>query len=589
MNMLRKYEEMLDALGKVKVNNWHDIDRFLEQIKNTKSKAVNVTSLDVQLKRMKRGIAFLTFDYGIDGVSIEISKYALCFEKLLKEKRSDSELVPLHFIGGDFNKNADAVIKPRWKRLQIEGINGWSKWFGGEVFAKLYYEEMPEGSEVSDETAREVWTQACNFAEKLGDYIAANEIGLLFPVNIFSNPGNFALTLAGIFVSEMLELNVFNSNHDFYWEGGMPAVERSLDDEPGPRDHFFKNCDNKAFFNVFRKIYPWNGAKWAQVNINTQQSEVLAEKFGFAKECLFELSTSVSDEFFKEYNRDDVKTVRKSMGYILSGGHPVIKPVNIDEHLNGLSEWMKHQKPVVCGSEKGLTLDPADNNVIYCLQPTRIIARKRIEKDISLFAALLEFPKFKKEFLNSEKQLVLHITGPVPIEHEEDTKRVLNAYKKLIVSLPADVASRIFIAFSVGTEYHSSFESAGLTRLHIEDIYRLADIILFPSETEGRGLPIIESCACGIPIVCSRYYPEDVFEEVTGEHLSEELRIQYILFPESEFSEDMLNIVSSILLKENTNELKKLIQHNKKAVYERYGTGSLVRTFNDVFEYFSES
>jgi glycosyltransferase involved in cell wall biosynthesis len=274
------------------------------------------------------------------------------------------------------------------------------------------------------------------------------------------------------------------------------------------------------------------------------------------------------------------------MNYILSDGKPVITPTSIDTHISNLSDWMMNQKPLVCAPEDGLTLDLTSDKIIYCLQPTRIIARKRIEKDIQLFSALMNFPQFKDEFINSDRQLVLHITGPVPVEHEEDTRRVLLEYKKLVDSLPEKVADRIFLAFTVGTEYHPSFDSAGLTRLHIEDIYRLADIILFPSETEGRGLPIIESSACGIPIVCSRYYPVDVFEEVTGEHLPEELRIKYILFPEGEFPEDMLDIVSKILLKKNTPEIQELIEHNKKAVYERYGTGSLVRTFRSVFEYF---
>jgi len=587
MGNLEKYKFMMESLKNTVVANWLDIDNFLESIKKADKERGEV-SLQELLLRFNSGIAFLTFDYGIDGVSIEISKYAQCFENFFKEKLHSSELVPLHFIGGDFNSNADAVIKPHWNRFEVKGINGWSKWFGGGLFGKLYYEDMPENSQKSQETAQEVWNQACEFAEKIGAYITENNISLLFPVNIFSNPGNLALTLAGIIVSEILELNVFNSNHDFYWEGGMPPHERGSS-TPGPRDHFFKNCDNKKFFQLFKKIYPWNGDLWAQVNINTQQSEALEREFGFSQNSLFELSTSVSDEFFKKYSSQNVKTIRNAMAHILSDGQSVINTIGIDEHLRNLSNWMNHQKPLVCSAIPDIKLDITSDEIIYSLQPTRIIARKRIEKDIDLFSALLNFTKFSDEFLDSNKKLILHITGPVPIEHEDDTRRVLIAYKKLISSLPEKIAVNVFVAFSVGTEYHSSFDSANIDRLHIEDIYRLADIILFPSETEGRGLPIIESCACGIPIVCSRYYPKDVFEEVTGEHLPDELRIKYILFPEEDFTDEILDFITSVLLKKDSEKLKNMIEHNKKAVYERYGTGSLLRTFKDVFKYFEET
>ena len=362
----------------------------------------------------------------------------------------------------------------------------------------------------------------------------------------------------------------------------MPASERSDGDE-GPRDHFFKNIDNRPFFSLFKSMYPWNGTRWAQVNINTQQSETLEAEFKIVKRRLFELSTSISDEFFKEYTFDDVKKTRLTMAHILSDGKPVISPIKAEKHLENLASWMSDQKPVVCAVKDGLTLDTTTDKTVYCLQPTRIIARKRIEKDLHLIGALMKHPKFRDEFeKNTEYQLVLHITGPVPIEHQEDTETVLKAYIDLVNELPLKIAERIFIAFSVGTEDHPALKGAGLKRLHIEDIYRLANLILFPSETEGRGLPIIEASASGIPIICSRYYPEDVFIEVVGENLPEEQQIRYVLFPEGEFGEELLNRATDLMLHPTANP--ELIAHNKNAVMQRYGTGVLVKTFTDVLE-----
>ena len=572
-------------ISKVTIRNWNDISVVVESVKNN-TYTVKVSSLDAFYDSLKKGVAFITYDFGIDGVSIEIGKYADCLARLLAGDSTTD--LPLHFIGGDFLDKADAVLHPDWHRFAIEGMNGWSKWDDGKWFSRLYYEEMPENSAVSDDMAVEIWEQACRFSEKLSTYLADNEISLLIPVNISCNPGNMAIALAVAIVTEAMGIPVINSNHDFYWEGGKPARDRDPADEPGIRDHFFKNVDNTSFFGLFKALYPWNGKHWVQVNINTRQSETLVNTFGFAKEQCAELSTSISDEFFKAYYDDDVAYARLRMAHILSDGKPVIKPVAIQDHISSLKSWMGDQKPIVCACREGLELDPLRGRTVYCLQPTRVIARKRIEKDVHLIGALMTHPPFRQEFENDPGiQIVLHVTGPVPIEHEEDLRTVLNAYADLCRNLPDALAERIFIAFSVGTEKHPCFEEKGLNRLHIEDIYRLASIILFPSKTEGRGLPIIESSACGIPIVCSRYYPEDVFKEVVGEDLSEEEQIHYILFPEGNFPEDMLDRVTALLLHRETET--GLIEHNKNAVRKRYSAERLASVFGPVLETLRQS
>ena len=177
---------------------------------------------------------------------------------------------------------------------------------------------------------------------------------------------------------------------------------------------------------------------------------------------------------------------------------------------------------------------------------------------------------------------MLHITGPVPIEHQADLELILKAYQKLCDSIPTDMAKRIFIAFSVGTEDHPSLKPNGLTPLNIEQIYRLATVILFPSQTEGRGLPIIESSAGGIPIICSRYFPEEVFAEVVGEGLSDEQQIKYLLFPEGNYSTDFLDAATNLMLyPEKSKELK---SHNKQAVRSRYSMEMITEKFNTFIE-----
>ncbi len=575
-SLKERYDHMQAAMASATIGEWEDVSSFLDE---ACAAAPPIQSRERREFRdeVAKGAAFYTYDYGIDGVSIEITKYAQCLENLFGSAENGG--IPLHFIGGDFYDKADIVLKPYWKRHGIDGMNGWSKWLGGEWFAKLYYEDMPEGSETSRAVAQEIWRQTQAIAGNLGGYLAENGISLVVPVNIPTNPGNLPAELALVIVSEMMGLHILSSNHDFYWEGGKPAAQKKPGEAPGPRDHFFKNIDNAPFFSLFRRLYPWNGKRWIQVNINSPQSKELVEHFGFDPSRVFELGTSISDKFFEEFTPGDQKTFRRKMAYILSDGEAVVQTVGIRDHLATLGEWMDNQHPIVCGSQTGLVFDPSADNTIYCLQPTRVIARKRIEKDFHLLEALMKQPSFLEAFQSvPDRQLVVHISGPVPIEHRGDLETVLAAYGKVLESVPEEVAARVFLAFSVGTEDHPALAENGLAKMNIEEIYRLASVILFPSETEGRGLPIIESSAGGIPIICRRYYPEEVFAEVVGEHLPDEEQIRYVLFPEGEFPPAFLDQVAGIMLAPEDFEDNKT--HNKNAVRLRYSMEMVQHKFD---------
>ena len=571
------YSEMMETLQEQNPASWNEISSLLSQF-SEQGPQLEELSQEVFLEKVRSGLAFWTFDFGIDGVSIEIAKYAQGLQGILGNQ------VPaeIHFIAGDFHPQADNVLKPDWKRHRIDRANGWNKWDQGVWFEKLFSQEMKEGSQSSKEMAQEIWSQAVEMAGKLGRYAADHNITLLIPVNVNSNPGNLVTGLCTVLVSELMGLYVLNSNHDFYWEGGKPASERKSGEEAGPRDKFFRNCDNEAFFSFFKRIYPWNGRRWIQVNINRLQSKKLLAG-GFPEDHVLEISTVVSEGFFQEYTREEIRSVRSRMAYILSDGKPIIPTVPVDSFLENLGKWMKDQKPLVCSASEELSLDLVSDQIHYLLQPTRIIDRKRIEKDWDLIAALMEHPPFKEDFLaNPDRQVVLHITGPAPIEHQADLESVLNAYRAVITNHEESIASRLFMAFSIGTEYHSTFEDHHFKKLTIEDIYRLATAVVFPSQTEGRGLPIIESSAAGIPIICSRYQPEEIFAGVVGEHLPEDQQIRYIPFPEYDFSESVLDEISQFLLDPSSRKDDNL--HNIKVTRQRYGGQVMDNSFKAYLE-----
>jgi glycosyltransferase involved in cell wall biosynthesis len=275
------------------------------------------------------------------------------------------------------------------------------------------------------------------------------------------------------------------------------------------------------------------------------------------------------------------------MAHILSNGEAILHPVSIEEHLSRISAWMNDQQPLIVGARPGLSVDPKSEDLIILLQPTRIVRRKRIERNLALIDALLQRSALRDDFENnSNRQLILHITGPTPIEHQADLEKVLSAYRKAMRGFPEGLADRIFIAFSVGHEWHPCFTDRQFQPLSIETIYRIADVVVFPSEAEGRGLPIIESSASGIPILCSRYRHREVFSEVVGESLPEAKQIRYTLFPEGHFSKDFLSKVATLFI--HPGDHQERITHNREAVRARYSQASFMVNIQQLLKHFCE-
>ena len=281
-----------------------------------------------------------------------------------------------------------------------------------------------------------------------------------------------------------------------------------------------------------------------------------------------ELPDLVTVESWLEY--------RRRMAHILSDGEPTVTTTSVADFLDRMTAWMRNEHPIVCGLHEGTMLDLASPETIVLLQPTRVVPRKRIPRDWDLIGALLRHPPFRDEFeRRTDMTLVLLVTGPVPIEHRVDVEDVLHAFSNVLDSVPESIGVRIFQAFSVGTQGHPSLSEG----LEIFDIYRLADMVVFPSETEGRGLPIPESAAAGIPIVCSRYDPVLVFDDVVGAGRPESDRIQYLEFPDSEFDDELLDEITAMLFDPASFADRTI--HNQNAVHARFSLQDLQRAFTE--------
>ena len=554
-------------LHNVSINDWDGINSLLDRLIEDNQAPRRADFREA----IKGGVAFLTFAFDIDGVSVEIAKYAACFGDLIPG-------VAIHCVGGDFGDKSEVVLDPAWSRFELPGANGWDKWADGKWFSQLYHAHLPAGSDASRNLAQEIWRQALLLGEQLVSYIEEHDIGVLFVVNTNSNPGNLALALALVLASEATGSAVISNNHDFYWEGGAPARERESDGEPGPRDHFFRNHINEELFRLIERIYPWDGQLWVQLNINSMQSSRLIQRSKFHADRVFTIGTGLAPEYFRSCTTDDKRGFRKKMGHVL-GGEDAFEPTSLSEFRRDLGAWMDDQQPIVLARDNANKLDTAAAETLVLLQPTRVIGRKRIWRDWELIGALLAHTPFRNAFeANPDMTLVLLVTGPVPVEHRESLERIVDAFRTVLDRVSSDIGGRLFLALSAGWQSHETLAEG----IGIIDMYQLADLVMFPSLTEGRGLPIAEAAAAGVPMVCSRYQPPEVFAEVVGLHLDEELQIQFEEFAEDGFSDELLDNLTAIML-DPTSQVAR-IAHNREVARRRYSFDAMERSLSSVLE-----
>jgi glycosyltransferase involved in cell wall biosynthesis len=126
------------------------------------------------------------------------------------------------------------------------------------------------------------------------------------------------------------------------------------------------------------------------------------------------------------------------------------------------------------------------------LLPARVTRRKNIELAIEIIAAL-------REVGHAAKLVVMGPLGP----HNAANVDYLNELCALRHERRVDDA--VIFLHEYGT----------VSDLERRDLYALADALLFPSEREGFGIPILEAGLARLPIFCADIPP---FRESAGEH-----------------------------------------------------------------------
>ncbi len=559
---MAKTDSILEELRREKINTWFDLGLFIDRFRERPSTAAFKQNLNDFGKHVETGgIAFMTFYFTIDGITVETEKYAKTFKKIYPD-------IPIHYIAGEIKPEAHELIPKGAFKKEIKEMDGFDNWPLYNDFFKI---KLERGSKEYNALILKFWDEVLVLVEKLGRYIEAHNIALLYPINVCSNPGNVSLALATVFISEYMGIPVLNNNHDFYWEGGNRKVEiKKKGLKKGPRDFFFHNADVGEFFSVIDMVYPWESRSWLNININSLQHRRLVNTKGHNPANSAMIGTAV-DTKPEQISRRDIIKAFMQMASIFANHKDTITVHKVANHIHSERSLL----PILLGYDTIKEFDFVHNNIVF-LQPTRVISRKTIELNFQLVKQLFTNTDFVKKFEdNRQLKLSILVSGPIPHGQRNYYEHLLEDFKDFLEELAPQFRSRVLLGFFFSEFDKHEFKKRYKKPLDIEQLYEVASLILLPSQTEGRGLPIIEAAACGTPIFCKQYEPRAVYEHVIGYHLDESQRLKVLEFKGSTIPRSLIRKISDHVFYPQ-NSMEELV-HNRIVIQQRYSLEALQR------------
>jgi len=561
-------KSLLRRIKRKKIKTWFDLGIFLDKLQQRRisfaQKPKDFQKFSSFSKYLSNGsFAFITYGLGVDGVSTEIGHHIKAFRKIFPHSFKAC------FIVGDFDDEAEVLKKEKGKIpvYKIQEAAGFEKW--GDPYRFLYSHKLKRGGKIYNLLPALIWEQSLTTIEKILNIIEKENIRCFVLSNVASNPGNLSLTLATVILSEIFGIPVININHDFYWEGGKNPSDRRKNELSGVRDHFFTNADLGEFFSIIKLLFPWRSQLWTQVNISKLQSKILIEEEGLNPNNVTEVGTTIDAEKFKSLTLLQKEKAYFKLNLLFSSLYK--KPVVFKSGDSQINRQAREGKPFIIGWQKKVKFSPT--TTLLFLQPTRIIERKQIEKNFEVLKSLLEDRKFKKYLHQKKKKVLLLITGPIASGHFDYFKKIKREIVNFYQQLTPDLKKNFFVGFKFGKDSNENFLTEGLKELGIGELYGIADLVFLLSQTEGRGLPIIESAAAGVPLVVNPFSPYQTYKEVTSG-----LKV----FAWNDNNQNLVReLVPFIISKEKR---KQLLRANRKIVNARFTFKALKEQFVYILE-----
>ena len=224
------------------------------------------------------------------------------------------------------------------------------------------------------------------------------------------------------------------------------------------------------------------------VNINREQSEHLIRLNGHNPANVMEIGTAVdTTQYTKSDKRKNINTFIQLEGILGRYGEQLFSH-SVEDVLEKNLVKQEEPRPILIG-ESTTRVDRFIKENIILLQPTRIISRKRIETSFTLLLKMFQGEEMIKRFRKtSHMKMTLIITGPIASGH---FKRLAERFGDLLQKLEPELKKRVYLALLFGELDRESFKKKFPEPAGIAELYNISSLVLLPSKTEGRGLPII--------------------------------------------------------------------------------------------------
>ena len=172
---------MIDALRDERITTWFDLGLMLDRLRDGRdTPSLNFDDdFDAFARHISRGVGLVTFHCSVDGVTVEIAKYAEAMRHVLPEPQ-------LHMITGRFDVRAEPIVGPRVERHVLPEIDGFADW---HLYRDFFHRRMERGSPLYNSLILGLWDDVLVLAERLGRLIERCDIRLLYVINVNSKPG----------------------------------------------------------------------------------------------------------------------------------------------------------------------------------------------------------------------------------------------------------------------------------------------------------------------------------------------------------------------------------------------------------------
>ena len=534
------------------VSNWQDLHVAIERLR--------FWAPDKQPDRQ----AFLSQTAHVAIVSYRFEPGSLLTE-LIKIRRvlgdamaKQSQRPTMHWIGGRFDLPDAFVRHADDLTMVIPSMDGFEQW--GEPYFRLFASRVDRDSTPVEPSL--IWSQAIDIGRSLDAYFADHHIGLIIAADMFSIPGNVAATLGLILAAQERNIAVITVNEAFYWEAGTPV--RGL---CGQQDWGI-NAHHREVQALLDRLYPWDHPEWIHVVATEAQAQGLVERFGINPANIMAHLPFVDTDQFRPRGADAISLVRRRLTELFTRHQDEI--LDADQFV--VASWV-HRTPLVLGSQAGHPISFSDQDIIL-LQPTQIAARRRIDRDLDLIEGLVTHESF--QWPSHKATLTLLVTGSVHAGHEGEAQEICNAFADLLKRLPKDLRSRIRLAMGFG---ELSYDDPHGDTLAMSQIYGAANLVLVPSDHEGRCLPVVEAAAAGIPSLVNQFEPRAILDQFTGPDLSHDRQLLLLPFPKTSSQWDVI-----IDLVAGGQQRRQLVEHNISVARSRFSMTALEKTWSSTVE-----